>query len=234
MTSFCAYHGAIAAHPSATYTNLPYMTDAGSACGAFSVDGNLDGVSIVEGHELAESITDPLVNVNSAWFDATGNEIGDKCAWTNLGNITTSAGTFAMQPLWSNAQNGCVLSTGLPPPAPPTQCTIVTANQGLVNGGSVERSCDGRFVLNMQSDGNLVLYQGTTPLFATNTVGKRTAFAVMQGDGNLVLYNTSGQPVWASNTNGNPGAFLAVQNDGNLVIYNSASRAIWASNTCCH
>ena len=99
MSSFCAYHGAIAAHPSATYTNLPYLTDAGSACGANSVNGangNLDGISIVEGHELAEAITDPLVNVNSAWFDASGNEIGDKCAWTGLGNITTRAGTFAV------------------------------------------------------------------------------------------------------------------------------------------
>jgi hypothetical protein len=112
-SSFCAYHGPVSADPNVTYTDLPYITDAGTACGEDSVNGSngrLDGVSIVEGHELAESITDPLVN---AWYDAGGNEIGDKCAWTNLANITTTSGTFAVQPLWSNAANGCVLSGGV-------------------------------------------------------------------------------------------------------------------------
>src|SRR5437660_976045 len=57
-TSFCAYHGAVSAHPNVTYTDLPYMTDAGTSCGENSVNGangKLDGVSIVEGHELAEA-----------------------------------------------------------------------------------------------------------------------------------------------------------------------------------
>lgn len=114
-TSYCAYHGAVAADPSITYTDLPYLTDAGGSCGENSVNGGsggvLDGVGIVEGHELAESITDPLVN---AWLDAGGNEIGDKCAWTSLANVTTYGGTFAVQPLWSNAANGCVLHPGGP------------------------------------------------------------------------------------------------------------------------
>ncbi|MBO0883902.1 MAG: hypothetical protein J2P17_26935 [Mycobacterium sp.] len=106
-TQWCAYHGAVSSRPNITYTDLPYMTDAGSSCGKGSVNspGTLDGVSIVEGHELAEAITDPLLN---AWYDASGQENGDKCAWTRLHNITTSRGTFAVQPLWSNAANGCV------------------------------------------------------------------------------------------------------------------------------
>lgn len=106
-TQWCAYHGAVSADPNVTYTNLPYISDAGYSCGAGSVNspGTLDGVSIVEGHELAESITDPLLN---AWYDAQGYEIGDKCAWYNLHNINTSRGTFAVQPLWSNSANGCV------------------------------------------------------------------------------------------------------------------------------
>ncbi|HEX9338918.1 MAG TPA: hypothetical protein VF892_23665 [Pseudonocardiaceae bacterium] len=110
-TQFCAYHGDVAADPNITYTNMPYVTDAGAGCGEDSVNGGngtLDGVSIVEGHELAEAITDPSLN---AWFDAQGNEIGDKCAFVNLANITTSAGTFAVQPLWSNNANDCVLSS---------------------------------------------------------------------------------------------------------------------------
>ncbi len=109
-TAFCAYHGAVAADPNVTYTDLPYMTDAGAACGENAVNaganGTLDGVSIVEGHELAETITDPLLN---AWFDANGNEIGDKCAWVGLANLNTWSRAFAVQPLWSNNANGCVL-----------------------------------------------------------------------------------------------------------------------------
>ena len=110
-TQFCAYHGDVAADRNVTYTNMPYVTDAGAACGEGSVNGSagtLDGVSIVEGHELSESLTDPLLN---AWFDRSGNEIGDKCAFVNLANITTSGGKFAVQPLWSNAANNCVLGS---------------------------------------------------------------------------------------------------------------------------
>jgi len=87
--------------------DLPYITDTGSSCGEDSVNGSsgtLDGVSIVEGHELAEAITDPLLN---AWYDSAGAEIGDKCAWINLHNISTSGGSFAVQPLWNNAVGGC-------------------------------------------------------------------------------------------------------------------------------
>ncbi|MEY9858886.1 hypothetical protein ABH935_004509 [Catenulispora sp. GAS73] len=104
-TQWCAYHGAVSSDRNVTYTDLPYMTDAGSSCGANSVRSPLDGVSIVEGHEMAETITDPLLN---AWYDSSGSEIGDKCAWQNLSTITTSKGTFAVQPLWSNAAGGCV------------------------------------------------------------------------------------------------------------------------------
>ena len=111
-SNFCAYHGVISSDKNVTYTNLPYMTDAGTNCGKDSVNGSnglLDGVSIVEGHELAESITDPLLN---AWFDASGNEIGDKCAWTGLKDITASGNSFAVQPLWNNEFNECTPVNG--------------------------------------------------------------------------------------------------------------------------
>jgi len=113
-TGFCAYHGATnASGHTISYTNLPYMTDAGHSCGENAVNpgaaGVLDGVSIVEGHEYSESETDPQLN---AWWDnANGEEIGDLCAWRGLGNITESTGTFAMQPLWSDKKGLCVLHT---------------------------------------------------------------------------------------------------------------------------
>ncbi|MBV9379118.1 MAG: hypothetical protein JO242_00405, partial [Streptosporangiaceae bacterium] len=87
------------------YTNMPYVLDAGSSCGANSVQGPLDGFSIVAGHEYAETLTDP--EAGSGWLDAQGSEIGDKCAWQNLFVLNLSTGSFAMQPLWSNNDNGC-------------------------------------------------------------------------------------------------------------------------------
>ncbi|MDB6008716.1 MAG: hypothetical protein JWL65_966 [Gammaproteobacteria bacterium] len=117
--STCANHGGVPQYQNVTYTALPYMTDGGSAigCGVNWLGGALDGVSIVEGHELAESITDPLI---TAWYDASRNEVADKCAWINVTPIQTSLGTFPVQPLWSNAQNDCVLAepvNGLAAPA---------------------------------------------------------------------------------------------------------------------
>jgi len=113
-SQFCAYHGATnAGGQTISYTNLPYMTDAGPSCGENFVNpgpaGVLDGVSIVEGHEYSESETDPQLN---AWWDTSnGEEIGDLCAWRGLGDITESTGTFAMQPLWSDLKNACTLHT---------------------------------------------------------------------------------------------------------------------------
>ncbi|MDH6132013.1 hypothetical protein P3T37_001398 [Kitasatospora sp. MAA4] len=110
--SYCGYHSAVTAMPSITYTDLPYMPDAGGSCGAGSANGTagtLDGVSIVAGHEMAEAITDPLIN---GWRDSTAAEIGDKCAWVNIGNTNLSGNTFAMQPLWSNSSGGCTMGSG--------------------------------------------------------------------------------------------------------------------------
>ena len=107
-SSYCAYHGVVGG-TSVTYTDLPYMPDAGGSCGAGSVTGNpLDGVSIVEGHELAEAITDPELN---AWFDSSGQEIADICAWVGLSNINLNGSSFPMQPLWSNSANSCVMAS---------------------------------------------------------------------------------------------------------------------------
>jgi hypothetical protein len=115
------------------------------------------------------------------------------------------------------------------PPAP-SGCTTVGSTRGLTAGQSF-KSCDGRFQLSMQTDGNLVLYMGDRALWATGTKGKGGAVAVMQGDGNLVVYDRRNKALWASGTNGHSGATLAVQNDGNLVVYGPGQHPVWASNT---
>lgn len=69
--------------------------------------GTLDGVSIVGGHEQAETETDP--QPDTGWLDASGSENGDKCAWTDLID-NSNAGGYPTQPLWSNASSSCVQS----------------------------------------------------------------------------------------------------------------------------
>jgi hypothetical protein len=114
--------------------------------------------------------------------------------------------------------------------------TLVDTRQMCAPEGTQWTSCDGRFKLIMQTDGNVVLYMGSKPLWASNTVGCGGCFS-MQGDGNLVVYDSGGQlpghGCWASGTNGHMPAFLALQNDGNLVIY-SGPTAVWATNTSGH
>ncbi len=104
-SAYCAWHSDTSAL--LAYTVLPYIPDAGNLCGAGSVNtpGSDDGVSIVGGHEQAEAQTDPHLD---AWYDSSGNEVADKCAWRQLQNQTFSTGTYPTQPLWSNSAGGCV------------------------------------------------------------------------------------------------------------------------------
>jgi hypothetical protein len=113
--------------------NWPGLGQGG--CGMNSVNvvsdsfghGVFDGYSIVVGHEYAEAVTDPdnFATVQDGWNDAQGNETGDKCAWTDLANVSMNNHTsFAVQPLWSNKAfdvngNGCVRSAPTNPHAMP-------------------------------------------------------------------------------------------------------------------
>jgi serine protease len=125
--SYCAWHDFTTpvAYPGVqsgiSFTNMPYILNAGGGCGQDFVNpapaGNLDGVTIVLGHEMAETITDPGAEEqagqvqNGAWFDYQSWEIGDKCAWVGDGlaipgspfNMTGNDGrTYPVQTLWSN------------------------------------------------------------------------------------------------------------------------------------
>jgi hypothetical protein len=121
------------------YDNIPYQLSINSGganeCGENAVNsgprGKLDGFSIVAGHEIEESNTDPgaedVIGTGTSateiggWYDATdANENGDKCAWVGEGfgapgepavtpipghinDITGNDGRqYAVQSLWSN------------------------------------------------------------------------------------------------------------------------------------
>ena len=117
---YCAWHSSTSSSAgNIAYTNLPYITDAGASCGAnFNGLGPNAGITIVGGHEMAETESDQFPN--GGWLDSGGSENGDKCAWIKTGNpgasttVSLSNGTYPVQSLWSNAANnnagGCVLS----------------------------------------------------------------------------------------------------------------------------
>lgn len=118
-TQYCAWHSSTSSSiGQIAYTNLPYITDAGAGCGAnFNGLGQNAGITIVAGHEMAETITDQYPD--TGWLDSGNSENGDKCAWITSGqgastDVTMNGSTFPVQSLWSNAFNsgagGCVLS----------------------------------------------------------------------------------------------------------------------------
>jgi len=118
-TQYCAWHSSTSSsYGNLAYTNLPYITDAGASCGAnFNGLGATDGITIVGGHEMCETITDQFPN--GGWLDSNGAENGDKCAWISSGqgasaSVKIGSANFPVQSLWSNAFNsnagGCVLT----------------------------------------------------------------------------------------------------------------------------
>jgi serine protease len=130
------------------FTNLPYQPDEGTGCGQDFVNpgsaGALDGVSIVAGHEYAETITDQepgTVNGTTpvlpyGWFDANFFlENADICAWLPPGadggsmDLATGTGTFAVQTTWANdsgveTPSGCEAGHRLDGVTPPNTVTV--------------------------------------------------------------------------------------------------------------
>ena len=116
-----------------------------------------------------------------------------------------------------------------PQPSPPQSDSTILASGASFSVGDYLLLPDGQSTLNLQSDGNLVLYNDFSPAWASMSFSNSPNVLVMQTDGNLVEYNTNWQPIWDSGTENNPGAYLALQNDGNLVIYSSSGSPLWAS-----
>lgn len=81
--NYCAYHSYFvnSSNQDVVYSNQPYgNTTVCQVSGAPSPNGfpDADTAATAASHELTESITDPLLD---AWFDSSGFEIGDECAY---------------------------------------------------------------------------------------------------------------------------------------------------------
>jgi hypothetical protein len=141
---FCAWHddsgdpnlpsGPVSSALDVAFTNMPYVTDLGAACGENFVNGGAqgtdDGFSIVGGHEYAETITDQFPAFGWTNTNSGGAENGDLCAWNPPGaggtnDLTLPTGTFAMQSTWANDSGGGGCAFSHP----------VVTNNWVLNGG---------------------------------------------------------------------------------------------------
>ncbi|MGZ3457009.1 MAG: hypothetical protein ACXU86_00730 [Archangium sp.] len=122
-TQYCGWHthGTIAGSD-IKYAFIGNAARCISSCGAQSTGPNgnagADAMAGEFAHELTETVTDPDLN---AWYDTTGNEMSDKCAWTFGSPIYTVAngakanvkiGTrdYYLPQLWVNVSPGyCAL-----------------------------------------------------------------------------------------------------------------------------
>ncbi|SAL77618.1 lipase/acylhydrolase [Caballeronia choica] len=116
----------------------------------------------------------------------------------------------------------------LPPIRTPSACGQLGPVQGLARGQKLS-SCDNRFSLNMQADGDLTITQASAAIWSAGTSGSAAAEVRMQENGDLVVFDSNGVMLWESDTSGNRSAYAYLQDDGNLAVY-ASSGTIWASN----
>jgi hypothetical protein len=185
------------------------------------------GMALIGG-QLWTALSPSSPNDIKIWFESCSNErasgLGDYATQPlgiMTGNLTQATAASAI-PV-TNASAATMASLGTDQLKPGTK---MYPNQYLT-------SLDGRFVLTLQGDGNLVEYgPGYTPIWSSGTSGRSVDCAMAQGDGNVVLYgaNNSG-PIWSTNTDDSSGASWKVQEDGNVVAYNPNGVALWSTGT---
>jgi len=148
-SQFCGWHS----QQNYNGTNIQYAfvgnpaPSAINGCAEQTVSPNAnpgaDAMASTIAHELEESVTDPAGN---AWYDSSGNEVADKCAWTfgttyaaagnSKANMNLGGKDYLIQQDWVNAGGGyCALSASYGPDFAITAAVDTqTVSQGGVTG----------------------------------------------------------------------------------------------------
>jgi hypothetical protein len=79
--------------------------DPGNLYNANSYSQGTRSLANVTSHEYMEAITDKDLN---AWYDGSGSEIGDKCAWQFSSAVPLTNSAWQLQEEWSNSTGSCV------------------------------------------------------------------------------------------------------------------------------
>jgi hypothetical protein len=116
---YCAWHSAGSCNGTPVQFAFFFNLDGDRGCDPQDSSGlhsqGLAALANVSGHELSEARSDPRLN---AWYDSSGSENADKCAWTfGSPTLTFSDGNqWKVQGNWSNnaysAGNGYPNSSG--------------------------------------------------------------------------------------------------------------------------
>jgi hypothetical protein len=104
--SYCAWHSAGTCGGTPVQFAYFFKLDGDSGCDPQDTSGlhsqGLAALANVSGHELSEARTDPASP--GAWYDSSGEENGDKCAWTfNVPLVSFGSSQWKIQGEWSNA-----------------------------------------------------------------------------------------------------------------------------------
>ena len=186
-----------------------------------------NGIFRYEGGKLRHYPNAPIAN---SWDPNWGKKISIDCTGIPAGPAM--------------AMKGAATPVIAPPPvvavpSVPAKTTLVAApalkivlgmSETLVSGTATDRLQSGLSSLVMQGDGNLVLYNGKTPVWASQTMGKGTGpyRAAMQSDGNFVVYDIKNTPTWATGTNRGAGKYAVALQGAKFVVLNS-NAIVWAS-----
>jgi hypothetical protein len=104
---YCAWHSAGTCNGTPVQFAFFWKLDGDAGCDPQDTSGlhsqGLAALANVTGHELSEARSDPANP--GAWYDRSGQENGDKCAWTfHVPLVTFSNGSeWKIQGEWSNA-----------------------------------------------------------------------------------------------------------------------------------
>jgi hypothetical protein len=147
LTQYCGWH--TYGTYNGTNVKFSFVGDAkGPSLGSCAIqtasspngDPSADAMASVIAHELEESVTDPLLN---AWYDSTGEENADKCAWTfgteytvnnSHANMLLGSMNFLIQQNWLNANGGgCGLSYVS---QPDFSVSVSPSSQSVLQGGT--------------------------------------------------------------------------------------------------
>jgi hypothetical protein len=106
--------------------------------------------------------------------------------------------------------------------------------------GDTRVSTNGRFLLLLQEDGNLVVEDNddpsAPPVWSSRTHDHPNAGALMQPDGNFIIFGDRSSEdllatvAFTTETAGNSGAVLTIRNDGALVVESRTGTVLFSSN----
>ena len=101
---YCAWHSYGTCNGVNVQFGFFFNLDGDPGCDPGDTSGlhsqGLAALANVSGHEISETVTDPR---NGGWYDSSGAENADKCAWTFNGLETLGGTQWLIQGNWSNS-----------------------------------------------------------------------------------------------------------------------------------